>query len=369
MTTTALVCGFLAYALASGASGVNLVQDPSFELGPPRGLDPHDRPWGGEEEGSPAGVEIMQGSAADGTQFARMQYVSGTGSECPGCNQSFLFQRIDVTPYTDYTFSYWIRGTTLVTSGIQIPFLDDCTKYPPPPSDPTRANLCPDNDGDEEVDLGPTPPNYDKEFVAYYDSETPTSNTNWSLISHAFNSGPHSVLYVRWYNVYYGTDHTDIDNVSVVARGASSATPTPPSSGTPCDLLTSSVAVPTNFGAAWNVLSQTGALLMKTFCPSAASVSASVDYQIGNGSSWQYIYNQGYYWGGSSWIPYTYNCSNLISGLWCVGNASYTRTNVDTTQKQSYLAYICNWEGSSWHCGCHDSACATNYWNLQQFRK
>ena len=149
--------------------------------------------WGGEEEGSAAGVEIMRGSAADGKQFARMQFVHGTDSECFDCNQSFLFQRIDVIPNTDYIFSYWIRGTTSLSSGIQIPFLDDCHNYPPPPSDPTRANLCPDDDGDEEIDLGPTPPNYEKEYVAKYDSDTPTSNSEWSLISHAFNSGPHNV--------------------------------------------------------------------------------------------------------------------------------------------------------------------------------
>jgi len=220
---TAFVCSFL----VPSAHGQNLVADPSFENAPPRGLDPHDTPWGGEEEGSPAGVEIMQGSAADGNQFARMQSVSGTGSECPGCNQSFMFQRIDVTPYTDYTFSFWLRGTTLVTSGIQIPFLDNCHNYPPPPSDPTRPDLCPDNDGDEMLDLGPTPPNYDKEFVIKNDSEYPTSVTNWTLISHPFNSGPHSILYVRFYNVYSGSDHTDIDNVSVTASGTPSPTPSP----------------------------------------------------------------------------------------------------------------------------------------------
>ena len=210
-----------ACALRPSGSGANLIQNPSFEQGPLRGLDPHDRPWGGEEEGSPAGVEIMRGSAPDGKQFVRMQFVRGTGSECPGCNQSFLFQRIDVTPNTDYIFGYWIRGTTFVKTGIQIPFLDDCHNYPPPPSDPKRANLCPDDDGDEEVDLGPTPPNYEKELVAEYDSDTPTSNTEWSFISHRFNSGPHSVLYVSYFNVYYGSDHTDIDNVNVTAESAS----------------------------------------------------------------------------------------------------------------------------------------------------
>ena len=220
---TAFVCSFL----VPSAHGQNLVADPSFESGPPRGLDPHDTPWGGEEEGSPAGVEIMQGSAADGNQFARMQSVSGTGSECPGCNQSFMFQRIDVIPYTDYTFSFWLRGTTFVTSGIQIPFLDNCHNYPPPPNDPTRPDLCPDNDGDEMLDLGPTPPNYDKEFVIKNDSEYPTSVTNWTFISHPFNSGPHSILYVRFYNVYSGSDHADIDNVSVTASGTPSPTPSP----------------------------------------------------------------------------------------------------------------------------------------------
>jgi hypothetical protein len=231
LPVTALACGVPTYSLEPGASGVNLVQDPSFEQRPPRGLDPHDRPWGAEEEGSPAGVEIMQGAAAHGKQFARMQSVRGTGSECPGCNQSFLFQRIDVTPNTDYVLTYWIRGTTPVSSAIQIPFLGDCHNSPPPPSDPTRANLCPDDDGDEEVDLGPTPPNYEKEYVGEYDSDTPGSNTDWSLISHRFSSGPHSVLYVRYFNVYYGSDHTDIDNVSVATEGASSPVPTPPSSG------------------------------------------------------------------------------------------------------------------------------------------
>ena len=117
LPAAALVCGVAACALGLSASGINLVQDPSFEERPPRGLDPHDRPWGGEEEGSPAGVEIMRGSAADGKQFARMQFVHGTDSECFDCNQSFLFQRIDVIPNTDYIFSYWIRGTTSLSFG------------------------------------------------------------------------------------------------------------------------------------------------------------------------------------------------------------------------------------------------------------
>jgi len=54
-------------------------------------FDPHDRPWGGEEEGSPAGAEIMQGSAADGKQFARMQYVLAPDQNVPAATSRFCF--------------------------------------------------------------------------------------------------------------------------------------------------------------------------------------------------------------------------------------------------------------------------------------
>ena len=104
---------YRAFGVTRTPIGQNVVADPSFENGPARGLHPHDTPWGGEEVGSPAGVEIMQGSAADGTQFARMRSVSSTGSACPGCNESFMFQRIDVTPYTDYTFVFGCAGRPL----------------------------------------------------------------------------------------------------------------------------------------------------------------------------------------------------------------------------------------------------------------
>ena len=148
--------------------GQNVVADPSFENGPARGLHPHDTPWGGEEVLSPSSLPVSR-SCRVRLQMApssRGCEVSlAPASACPGCNESFMLQRIDVTPYTDYTFSFWLRGTTLLTSGIQIPFLDNCHNYPPPPSDPTRPDLCPDNDGEEMLNLGRHHPNYDKEFV------------------------------------------------------------------------------------------------------------------------------------------------------------------------------------------------------------
>jgi hypothetical protein len=145
------------------------------------------------------------------------------------------------------------------------------------------------------------------------------------------------------------------------------------SSGTDCHIWDSLQTVPAGFGAAFNLFSGDRELLMKAFCNSnsLSPMGFYVDYQVGNGSNHQYIYNQGYYWTGTQWSPYTYRCSDLVSGVWCVGNANYTRaiTSQELRTKQSYIAHICDWNGSAWKCGCNDTACITDYWNLQQFKQ
>jgi Right handed beta helix region len=139
----------------------------------------------------------------------------------------------------------------------------------------------------------------------------------------------------------------------------------PSSSGSFCSLFDSSSAVPSGFGASFNLFSSAKELLMKAFCN-----TSSADYTVGNGAQTEYIYKTGYYWSGTAWTPYTYSGSSMSSdGNWFIGNASYIRTNVDLSTKQSFIAYICDWNGSAWHCGCHDSSCSTPFWNLQQFKQ
>jgi hypothetical protein len=104
---------------------------------------------------------------------------------------------------------------------------------------------------------------------------------------------------------------------------------------------------------------------------SGAEVLASDDNGgVGNGSNLQYIYKQGYFWTGS-WQVFNYHCQGKTEGDWCVGNATYTQnlTSTQPPKKYSYLAYVCNWTGSDWKCGCRDETCVPSYWNLQQFMK
>jgi mannan endo-1,4-beta-mannosidase len=203
-----------------------------------------------------------------------------------------------------------------------------------------------------------------------------STSMNWmSFLNGVKQYFPKTTYFMGWFgnkcSLYQGQNvQAMLGDPWVANRGdigstSPSPNPTPPPSGTDCHLLDSSLSVPTDFGASFNVSSSAEELLMKAFCG-----SSSVESPVGNGSSYQYIYNQGYYWTGSNWTPYTYSCSNPVNGAWCVGNADYTRsmTSAEMQTKQSYLAYICNWDGTSWHCGCHDSTCSTNYWNLQQFK-
>ena len=133
-----------------------------------------------------------------------------------------------------------------------------------------------------------------------------------------------------------------------------------------CHLLTSSTAVPAGYGASYNVLSTAKELLMSVLCN-----TTSATITIGNNSQTQYIYNKGYTYKGGAWQQVSYSCSNLVSSAWCVGNANAT-INLTTTELSNVnyiLGYVCTWSGTQWQCGCRDSSCSVNYWNLQEFRR
>lgn len=141
---------------------------------------------------------------------------------------------------------------------------------------------------------------------------------------------------------------------------------TPPPTTSCPNLWNSSLAVPTNFGASYNLFSTAKELLMSVFC--SGSNSASVT--IGNGTQTEYIYKTGYTWTNNQWTPFDYSGSNKSAdGNWIIGRANHTLNVADLTQKQSVLAYICEWTGTVWKCGCRSNACANNFWNLQQFKK
>ena len=161
----------------------------------------------------------------------------------------------------------------------------------------------------------------------------------------------------------YGSPATiDFDNIVVSPGAVTAPTPTP---NTCPNLWNSTLAVPASFGASFNWFSSAKELLVSVFCSGS---SATVN--IGNGSNTQYIYKTGHTWASNQWTAFNYSGNKMDSGgNWFIGSANHSLGTLDLTQKQSVLAYICDWNGSAWKCGCSDTACTTNYWNLQQFKK
>ena len=193
---------FASTVTGSGAgTGANLLRDPGFEEGPPRLLEPTDTtPWAAEEYGA---AVIMWDDAHTGSQFLRMKV-----SEV-SLNQAFAFNRFEAKPNTDYTLTFWTRGTPddSIGGSARARFVGDCHT-----AGPGGTDICPDNDGDEDLDLGPEPPDYPKLLLGYTDVY---GTAAWTPVSLTFNSGKYTALAVVFYGVF-GAGHIDVDDVSVV---------------------------------------------------------------------------------------------------------------------------------------------------------
>lgn len=139
--------------------------------------------------------------------------------------------------------------------------------------------------------------------------------------------------------------------------------PTPTPTPTTCNRLSANTAIPTGFGASFNIFS-----VAREFMVSGNCGTGSATVTVGNGNPLTYSYNRGYYWSGTAWTPYTLSCSGeTISGAWCVGKGTASVPLIaDVT---NVIGYTCQWMGAKWNCGCRDNQCSTSYWQLQQLNR
>ena len=158
-------------------------------------------------------------------------------------------------------------------------------------------------------------------------------------------------------------------NIQFTTGGTTPTPPPPPAPPPPpptcTNLWNSTLAVPASFGGSFNWFTSAKELLINVLCSSGGTT-----VNVGNGSILEYIYKTGYIWQNNQWTPFNYAGQTMdSSGNWFIGSATANLSIADLTQKQSVLVYICDWDGAQWHCGCHDQACTTGFWNLQQFKQ
>jgi hypothetical protein len=87
---------------------------------------------------------------------------------------------------------------------------------------------------------------------------------------------------------------------------------------------------------------------------------------VGSNQSNQYVYNKGYLYQSGSWQSINLTGTGLISNAWYPQIASATLSAIPSSWVY-VVGYVCAWNGQIWQCGCANTACATNYWQLQAF--
>ena len=140
--------------------------------------------------------------------------------------------------------------------------------------------------------------------------------------------------------------------------------PSTASAQSPCHLLTSADPIPQNFGAAYNLFSPTKELLLRVDCGPASTATL----QVGHGEDRLYIYKTAYEWTGSSWRKLALSGQNLV-GDWYLGSAATNLipSEAQLAEENYVVAYTCLRSGSEWKCGCRDTSCSRNHWQLQAF--
>lgn len=90
--------------------------------------------------------------------------------------------------------------------------------------------------------------------------------------------------------------------------------------------------------------------------------------KVGAGLASEYVYNKGYLY-SNGWQPMTLTATAaLISNSWYPSSASAVLEVSNLSQWTYVVGYVCTWSGTQWKCGCADTTCATNYWQLQAFQ-
>jgi hypothetical protein len=122
------------------------------------------------------------------------------------------------------------------------------------------------------------------------------------------------------------------------------------------------VAASSGYGAAYDLFSTQHELLVWVDCTGGSPV-----LKVGGGLSDEYVYDRGYLY-SNGWQSIALTGQNLVSNAWYPAAASSALTGISTSSWTYVVGYVCTWNGSAWLCGCADTACATNYWQLQAFQ-
>jgi hypothetical protein len=156
----------------------------------------------------------------------------------------------------------------------------------------------------------------------------------------------------------------------------------PPSTGTCARFISGSPAI-APYGLAWDWFSDGRDLLLSLNCgsnPPSITIGKSNTNLPANNAGIVYTWGKSYAYDGTSWNlnnPLSLACNGTKSVVaditpldslpdyWCNG----TLTGSLPANAAFFVGYSCIYNGTSWKCGCTDTACTNNAWQLQGIKK
>lgn len=218
------------------------------------------------------------------------------------------------------------------------------------------------------------------------DYQGPTSYNDQSNIF--FKSG----LYKAWWNnnnttsvstrILYNDELRIGDSTSCFNEVSPSSTnrscaggpaPTPSPTSVSCHRYTPSSTIPQGFGVPWDVFDPASPPVLITASCSSNGAPLSVNDPLNPSYPYRYAYKDGYdvISGQSSWTRIPLSGTGLISNTWYPGRATalIPLTLAQQSQDTYVVGYMCADMGTSWKCGCRDSACTQAYWQIQLIRR
>jgi hypothetical protein len=151
-----------------------------------------------------------------------------------------------------------------------------------------------------------------------------------------------------------------------------------------CHFINSGADLVEPWGMPYNVFSAEHELLLKVLCPN--ELTTSTMFQVVNSGTpaeqfqltWAGDGNipAGYRWTAGGWVAITFSGGTpfKVEGKeypeWRLGTISTAIPSSGMQSEYNYVvAYVCTWTGTQWKCGCHDSNCAPNFWQLQAWKQ
>jgi len=136
-----------------------------------------------------------------------------------------------------------------------------------------------------------------------------------------------------------------------------------------CSLYTATGTLPEGYGSPFNQLSTTHEPTLTVSCGTNGSVATSESPTVATaGSQATYTYKTGFVAQNGAWQKVDFSGAPAANNDgWFQGSALSNIPSPTAGGTNFVIAFVCQYQGSAWKCGCRDSACTQNYWTIQGY--